>query len=102
IAGRAGGDDVLPARIAALRARDDVVERQPPVRRAAVDAAPAVTGEERAARDLALDHPRHTDVVDEPDHVWPPERVGGRAKWSIELFDHLGLALEDEHVGAAQ
>ena len=29
VARRAGGDDVLPDRLAALRARDDVVERQP-------------------------------------------------------------------------
>ena len=73
--GRARGDHVLPHRLAALRARHHVVERQPAARRAAVDAAPAVTGEERAARDLALDDPRDADVVEEPNHVWPRERV---------------------------
>ena len=102
VARRAGGDDVLPGGVAALRARDHVVERQPPAARAAVDAAPAVTGEERAAGDLPLHHPRNADVVHEPDDVWPLERVRGRAKWSVELLDHLCLALEDEHVGAAQ
>jgi hypothetical protein len=34
--------------------------------------------------------------------MWPLIRVSGRAKWSVELLDHLCLALEDEHVGAAQ
>src|SRR4029079_10065226 len=67
VAGRAGGDDVLPDRLAALRARDDVVEGEPSARGAAVDAAPAVAGEEGAARDLPLDRPRHADVVDQPD-----------------------------------
>ena len=55
VARRAGGDDVLPDRLAALRARHHVVERQPAAGGAAVDAAPAVAGEQRAARDLALD-----------------------------------------------
>ena len=34
--------------------------------------------------------------------MWPRERGRGRAKWSVELLDHLRLALEDEHVRAAQ
>ena len=70
VARRAGGDDVLPDRLAAARARDHVVERQPAARGAAVDAAPAVTGEERPARDLPLDDPRDADVA---------ERAGSRA-----------------------
>ena len=57
----------------------DVVERQPARGRAAVDAAPAVTGEERAARDLALDRARHPDVLDEPDHVRPDVGVASRS-----------------------
>src|SRR5262245_49733140 len=69
VARRAGGDDVLPDRLASLRARHDVVEGQPAAGAAAVDAAPAVAREEGAPRDLALDRPRHTDVLDEPDHV---------------------------------
>ena len=80
----------------------DVVERQPAARRAAVDAAPAVTGEERPARDLALDDPRNADVVHEPDDVWPRKLPRGRAKWSVELFDDLRLPLVDEHVRAPQ
>ena len=55
--------------------------------------------EERAARDLPLDRPRNADVVDEPDDVRPHERVRGRPEWSLERLDHLGLALEDEHMG---
>ena len=100
VARRAGGDDVLPDRLAALRARDDVVEGEAAARRAAVDAAPAVAGEERAARDLALDRARHAHVVDEPDHVRPDEAAGRRAQRLVELLDHLGLALVDQHVGA--
>ena len=56
-----------------------------PLGGAAVDAAPAVTREERAARDLALDDPRDADVGEEPDHVRPrelslrPSAVVGRA-----------------------
>src|SRR6478752_3826224 len=65
VARRTGGDDVLPDRLAALRARDDVVEGEPPARAAAVDAAPAVAGEEGAARDLPLDRPWHADIVDQ-------------------------------------
>ena len=38
----------------------------------------------------------------EPDDVWPLVGVSGRAKWSVKFLDHLCLALEDEHVGAAQ
>src|SRR5207247_10531399 len=49
-----------------------------------------------------LDHAPDADVVDEPDHVCPLERVRGRAKWSVELLDHLCLALEHQYVGAAQ
>ena len=75
-----------------------MVERQAAVRASAVDAAPAVTREERAARDLALHEPRDAHVVDESDDVWPLERRSGRAKRSVQLFDHLGLALVDEDV----
>src|SRR4029079_19102888 len=84
-----------------LRTRNDVVEGQPP-RAPAVDATPAVTREERSARDLALHRARNADVVHEPDDVWPPKRVGGRAEWSIELLDDLCLPLVDEDVGTAQ
>ena len=78
VAGGAGGDDVLPDRVAPAAAREDVVEGEPAAGRPAVDAAPVVAGEERPARDLALRRPRHADVLDEPDHVRPRERVGRR------------------------
>src|SRR4051794_13125393 len=94
-----GGDDFPPDGAAAAPAGDEVVERKPP-RRAAVDAAPAVTREEGAAGDLALDRPRHPDVVHEPDHVRPGEGRRGGAEWSLERLDHLRLALEHEHVRA--
>ena len=83
-----------------LRARDHVVERQPPGGGAAVDAAPAVTGEERAPRDLPLDRPRDADVLDEPDHVRPGVRVGRGAQGLGQALEDLGLALPDEHVRA--
>ena len=54
VARRTRCDDVLPDGVAALRARDDVVEREPAARRAAVDAAPAIAGEQRAAEILRL------------------------------------------------
>jgi hypothetical protein len=102
VARGAGGDDVLPRGVAALRAGNHVVEGEAPGRGAAVDTAPAVTGEQGAARDLSLHHARNPDIVDEPDDVWPLIRVSGRAKWSVQLLDHLCLALEDEDVGAAE
>jgi hypothetical protein len=40
--------------------------------------------------------------VHEPDDVGPSIGIGGRAKWSIELLDDLGLALVDQHVRAAE
>jgi hypothetical protein len=30
--------------------------------------------------------------------VWPEKRVAGGAKWSRQVFEHLGFPLEDEHV----
>src|SRR6185295_19362517 len=79
---------------------DDVVERQPAAGRAAVDAAPAVAGEEGAAGDLPLDRTGDADVVDQPDHVRPDEAAGRRAERLVEVLDHLGLALVEEDVGA--
>ena len=102
VARRAGGDDVLPRRVAAARARDDVVERQPAAGRAAVDAAPAVTGKQGAAGDLPLHHPGHAHVVHEPDDVGPSIGVARGAEWSVQLLDDFSLPLVDEHVRAAQ
>ena len=100
VARRAGGDDVLPDRLAPLRARHDVVERQPAAGGAAVDAAPAVAREERAPRDLALDRARHADVLDEPDHVRPDEGVGRGAQALRQALEDLRLPLPHEHVRA--
>ena len=57
----------------------DVVESQPAGGGAAVDAAPAVTGEQRAPGDLPLDRARHADVLDEPDHVRPGDTCRSRS-----------------------
>ena len=62
VARRAGRDDVLPHRVAPPRARHDVVEREPSALSPQYDAAPAVAGEERPARDAALHGARHADV----------------------------------------
>src|SRR5919197_176061 len=99
VARRARGDDVLPDRVATAAARHDVVEGQLAAGSAAVHAAPAVAGEQGAARDLALERPRHAHVLDEPDHMRPGKGNGRRSEGLIELLDHLGLALEHEHVG---
>src|SRR5688572_13375362 len=67
VARRAGGDDVVPARAAALGAWDHVVDREARTR-PAVLALPAVAREHRAAGDLALvGVARDADVGDEPD-----------------------------------
>src|SRR5258708_4931735 len=100
VAWGARGDDVLPDRLAALRARDHVVEREPAARGAAVDAAPAVPGEEGPSGDLALDRPGYPHVVDEPDHVRPDEGGGRGPERLGELLDDLGPAFVKEHVGA--
>ena len=52
----------------------------------------------RASGDLPLHRPGHTHVLHEPDHVRPLEGVAGRAERLVELLEHLGLALEHEHV----
>ena len=78
-----------------------MVEREPAARCAAVDAAPAVTGEERPPRDLSLDRARDPHVVDEPDHVGPRVGVARRVERLVELLEHLRLALEDEHVSTS-
>src|SRR5581483_9027962 len=98
VAGRAGGHDVLPDGLAATAARHDVVERQPARAVPAVDAPPAVPREEGAARDLPLRSTRHMNVRDQPDHVRPRVGVRRRMERVSELLQHLGLALEDEHV----
>src|SRR6476660_7618280 len=53
VAACAGGDDVLPDRLAAAAAGDHVVDGEPRLARAAVLAGPGVAGEHRPPRDLA-------------------------------------------------
>ena len=72
VAGRAAGDDVVPGRRAALRARDHVVDGQVAALVAAVLAGPAVAGEHRAAGDLApVGVARDPHVGQQPDHDRP-------------------------------
>src|SRR5205807_6884985 len=101
VARGAGRDHVLPHGIASAAPRHDVVEREPAAGRAAVDTTPTVAREERPPGDLALHGPRHLHVLHEPDHVRPGIRVARRPEWLVELLEHLGLALEDEHVRTA-
>src|ERR671914_425916 len=75
-----------------------MVERQAPAVLAAVDAAPAVPGEQGPSRDLPLDCARHSNIGEEADHMRPGIRVARRAQGLSKLLDHLGLALEDEYV----
>ena len=68
--GRAGGDDVLPHRLAAAAARDHVVDGEPGRLVAAVLAGVGVAGEHRLAGDLApVDVARDAHVADQPDHA---------------------------------
>ena len=70
VAGGAGGDDVLPDRLAAAAAGDDVVDGEAGLARAAVLAGPGVAGEDGAAGDLAaVGLARDPHVVDQADHV---------------------------------
>ena len=101
VAGRAGGDDVVPVRRAALGARDDVVDGEVRLR-AAVLARPSVAREDRAAGDLApVGVARDADVRHEADH----DRAGHRRVLGPQLprrvLEHLGLGLEQQHRGAA-
>src|SRR6187551_3200790 len=74
-----------------------MVERHSSGGRPALDAAPVVPGEQRAAGDLALDGPRDAYVRDEPDHVRPLIRVARGTKRLLQLLQYLGLTLEDKH-----
>ena len=99
IAGRASRDDVLPDRFASAGSRDHVVEREPAGGRAAVDAPPAVSSKEGAARDLALNCSWDAHVGDQADHVRPRIGVRRGVQRLVELLDDLGLSLVHEHMG---
>src|SRR5882757_5725219 len=93
VAGGAGGDDVLPDRLAAAGAGDDVVDGEAGFGRAAVLAGPGIAGEDGAAGDLAaVGLARDADVVDEADHVWPLEgHVLGVEGVAVPLLEQLRL-----------
>ena len=94
----ARGDDVLPDRCAATRARDDVVERQAVAAGSAVPALPAVPGEQHAAGDPPGHRARHAHVCDQPDDVRTRERRRRGAELAVACLEDLGTALPDEHV----
>src|SRR5206468_12025482 len=104
VAGRAGGDDVLPDWLAAAGAGDDMVDREAGFGRAAVLAGPGVAGEDGAAGDLAavrLAGDPH--VVGEPDHVGPLHRhVLGVEGAAVPPLQQFGLFLEKEDSGSSQ
>src|SRR6266508_6380747 len=100
VARSAGRDDVLPDGFATPRSRHDVVQRQAPAGSPAVGAAPAVAGKECTAGDLALYRAWNPDIGDQPDHVWPGIGIRRGVQRLVELLDHLGLPLENEHVRA--
>ena len=100
VAGRARRDDVLPHRCAPARAWDDVVEREPVALGPAVDALPAVAGEQDTARDALRDAARHPDVRHEPDDVRSREGRRRRPQRLTVALEHLGLPLPHEHVRA--
>ena len=99
VARRTGRDDVLPGGVAALRARDHVVERQPAVavpqrRTASCHARRARDGRSSAAPCAVRGRNGRADDV---------------GHWNVpvasEVVDRAprdGLPLEDEHVGAAE
>ena len=101
VARRAGRDDVVPARRAALRARDHVVDGEAGAG-AAVLALPAVAGEHGAAGDLPLVRvARDLHVGDEPDHDRLGERAVGPVQRLAADLDHLGLVLQEQDRRAA-
>ena len=63
IAGRAGGDDVLPDRLAPAATGDHVVDRQPGPLAAAVLAGPVIPPEYIFSRWLEFFVPRYSDVL---------------------------------------
>ena len=103
VAGRAGGDDVLPDRLAAAAAGDDVVDGEAGFARAAVLAGPGVAGEHGAAGDLAavrLAGDPH--VADQADHVGALHRHVLGVDRALAALQQLGLLLEEQHSGASQ
>src|SRR5437773_6999676 len=94
VAGCARGDDVLPARFAAFRAWNDVVDGEVGAR-AAVLAGPAVAREHSPARDLApVRVPGHVDVCDQADDDRPRERRALGVQLAARALHQLGLRLQ--------
>src|SRR5262249_30042837 len=98
VARSAGGDDVLPHRLAAATSRDHVVDGQPRLRRAAVLTRPRIAREHRLAGDLApMDVAGDADVGDEADHDRPLESHALGVELALAALDDLGLRLQDQH-----
>src|SRR3954447_18450618 len=103
VAGRAGGDDVLPDRLAAATAGDDVVDGEPGLARAAVLAGPGVAGEHRPPGDLAaVCLARDPHVADEADHVGTLDRHPLRVQGALAALQEFGLLLEKQDSGSPQ
>src|SRR4051794_35408256 len=101
IAGRAGGDDVLPHRQPAATARDHVVDGEAGGLAPAVLAGPRVAGEHSLAGDLAAMHvARDAHVPDEPDHAGPLEGEALRMEGALAALEDLRALLQHEHRGA--
>src|SRR5690349_9172736 len=103
VAGGAGGDDVLPDRLAAPTAGDDVVDREAGLAGAAVLAGPGVAGEDGAAGDLApVRFARDAHVVDEADHVRPLHRHVLGMDRPLAPLEQLRLFLQEQHGSPSQ
>src|SRR5512133_2467908 len=95
VAARAGGDDVLPHRLAAAAARDHVVDGKARLARAAVLAGPGVTRQHRLAGDLAtVGVARDPHVGDQPDHHRAIEGEPLRVKRARGPLQSLRLCLQ--------
>ena len=101
VAGRAGGNDVLPDRLTAAAPRNDMVHGETRLARAAVLTGPAVARQHGLAGDpAAMDVARDPDEADQPDHLRPVESHRLRAQNAVTALEHLGLLLEQEDQGA--
>ena len=103
VAGRAGGDDVLPDRLAAAAAGDDVVDGEAGFARAAVLAGPGVAGEDGAAGDLAtVGLAGDPHVADQADHVGALHRHLLGVEGALAALQQLGLFLQEQDSGPSQ
>lgn len=96
VAWRAGRDHVFPRRLAAPRARIDMIERQS-CATTTVLAGIAVAGEQRTPRDAPRRKARHLDVGNQPDHDRMRQRGRRRADHALRMgLEHDGFLGQDE------